>query len=263
MDDFVIEDTKKKCMICKTIKIFTNEFPDLTKYQSFQDIDLFELEKNLSIPERLEEYLDIIKEHVTKKQFFNEKNLDMSMDKIYDYIFGKLYDKIFPKENQKDDKIFRQCVFLTWIKPEHFIENKTNYVFDGFLPDVNDYLNKLEKQKSPRKKFNYMSKIFESIRNLVKFNGDDILAGVDDQMPILNYALIKARPLRIFSNCKFMELYIGKKKNKKEDNELIQLLSLCDYIYNISYSKLLNVTKEEYDLNCQESAKNDIFIKNT
>ena len=108
-----------------------------------------------------------------------------------------------------------------------------------------------------------MSKIFESIRNLVKFNGDDILAGVDDQMPILNYALIKARPLRIFSNCKFMELYIGKKKNKKEDNELIQLLSLCDFIYNMSYSQLLNVTKEEYDLNCQESAKNDIFIKDT
>ena len=263
MDDFVIEDTKKKCMICKTIKIFTNEFPDLTKYQSFQDIDLFELEKNLSIPERLEEYLDIIKEHVTKKQFFNEKNLDMKMDKIYDYIFRKLYDKIFPKENQIDDRIFRQCVILTWIKPEHFIENKTNYVFDGFLPDVNDYLKKLEKQKSPRKKFNYMSKIFESIRNLVKFNGDDILAGVDDQMPILNYALIKARPLRIFSNCKFMELYIGKKKNKKEDNELIQLLSLCEYINNMSYSKLLNVTKEEYDLNCQESAKNDIFRKET
>ena len=261
MDDFVIEDTKKKCMICKTIKIFTNEFPDLTKYQSYQDIDLFELEKKLSIPERLEEYLDIIKEDVTKKQIFNEKNLDMIMDKIYDYIFGKLYDKIFPKENQLDDKIFRQSVILTWIKPEHFIENKTNYVFDGFLPDVNDYLIKLEKQKSPRKKFNYMSKIFESIRNLVKFNGDDILAGVDDQMPILNYALIKARPLRIFSNCKFMELYIGKMKNKKEDNELIQLLSLCDFICNISYSKLLNVTKEEYDLNCQESAKNEIFRK--
>ena len=261
MDDFVIEDTKKKCMICKTIKIFTNEFPDLTKYQSFQDIDLFELEKKLFIPERLEEYLDIIKEHITKKQFFNEKNLDMIIDKIYDYIFGKLYDKIFPKENQIDDKIFRQCVILSWIKPEHFIENKTNYVFDGFLPDVNDYLKKLEKQKSPRKKFNYMSKIFESIRNLVKFNGDDILAGVDDQMPILNYALIKARPLRIFSNCKFMELYIGQKKNKKEDSELIQLLSLCDYINNMSYSKLLDVTKEEYDLNCQESAKNDFFRK--
>lgn len=261
MDDFVIEDTKKKCMICKTIKIFTNEFPDLTKYQSFQDIDLFELEKKLSIPERLEEYLDIIKMHVTKKQIFDEKNLDIIMDKIYDYIFGKLYDKIFPKENEIDDKIFRQCVILTWIRPENFIENKTNYVFDGFLPDVNDYLKHLEKLKSPRKKFNYMSKIYESIRNLVKFNGDNIMAGVDDQMPILNYALIKARPLRIFSNCKFMELYIGNKKNKKEDNELIQLLSICHHIYNMSYSKLLNVTKEEYDLNCQESAKNDIFRK--
>ena len=42
LDDFFIENTKKKCMIYKTIKIFTNEFPNLTKYQSWQDVDLFE-----------------------------------------------------------------------------------------------------------------------------------------------------------------------------------------------------------------------------
>ena len=102
-----------------------------------------------------------------------------------------------------------------------------------------------------------MSKIFESIRNLVKFNGEDILPGVDDQMPILNYALIKARPLRIYSNCKFMELFIGDRKNKKEESELIQLLSICDFICNMSYTKINNVTKEEYALKCKEEANND------
>ena len=106
-----------------------------------------------------------------------------------------------------------------------------------------------------------MSKIFELIRNLVKFNGGDIMTGVDDQMPILNYALIKARPLRIYSNCKFMELFLGDRKNKKEDSELIQLLSLCDYICNMSYSKLINVSKEEYNLKCKEAANNDDFKK--
>ena len=85
------------------------------------------------------------------------------------------------------------------------------------------------------------------------------MAGVDDQMPILNYALIKARPLRIYSNCKFMELFIGDRKYKKEDSELIQLISICDYISNISYSKLFNVTKEEYDFKCQEARKNDNY----
>ena len=260
MNDFVIEDTKKNCIICKTIKIFTNEFPNLTKYEELQDIDLFDLEKNLSLPKKLQEYFKIIKEYLQKNQILNEKDLNEIEPKIIDYIFGRLYNKIFPKENKKDDKIFRNSVFLTWTEPKHFIHDKINYVFDGFLPDVNIFLKKLEKNKSPRKKFIYLTKIFESISYLEEFNGGDILAGVDDQMPILNYALIKASPSRIYSNCKFMELFIGDRKNKREDSELTQFLSLCDYIYNISYSNLINVTKEEYELKCNESAKNDNVI---
>ena len=259
-DDLVIEDTKNNRLICKTIKIFTNEFPNLTKFQSWLDIDLFEYEKSLGLPEKLQEYFDIIKEYLLKSKY-DEKNINTVGEIIYDYILGKLYDKIFPKEDQRDDKIFRQTVFLTWIEPKHFIQDKKNYAFDGFLPDVNNYLKKIETQRSPTKKFAYMSKIFESIRNLVKFNGGDLMTGVDDQMPILNYALIKARPLRIYSNCKFMELFLGERRNKKEDSELIQLLSLCDYICNMSYSKLINVTKEEYITKCNEAAKNDDFNK--
>ena len=180
----------------------------------------------------------------------------MVIGKIFDYIIEKIYDKIFPKEYEIDDKIFRQSVVLTWIEPKHFSQDKNNYMFDGFLPDVNNYLKKMEKIKLPRKKFSYISKIFESIRNLCKFNGEEVPPGIDDQMPILNYALIKTRPLRIYSNCKFMELFIDK-KNKKEESELIQLLSICDFICNMSYEKINNVTKEEYELKCKEEANND------
>ena len=257
MDDFVIEDTKKKCLICKTIKIFTNEFPNLSIYQEKQNVDLFELEKKLSLPEKLNEYLDIIKEHLIKIQIFNEKNLNLVKGKIFDYIIEKIYGKIFPKEYEIDDKIFRQSVVLTWIEPKHFLQDKNYYMIEGFQPDINNYLKKIEKIKSPKKKLNYLSKIFESINNLIKSNGDDALFGVDDQMPILNYALIKARPLRIYSNCKFMELSIGDKKNKREESELIQLLGICEFICKISYEKFNNMTKEEYDLKCKEAAKND------
>ena len=87
------------------------------------------------------------------------------------------------------------------------------------------------------------------------------MTGVDDQMPILNYALIKARPLIIYSNCKFMELFLGERRNKQEDSELIQLLSLFDYICNLSYFKLINATKEEYNTKCNETANNDDINK--
>ena len=55
-----------------------------------------------------------------------------------------------------------------------------------------------------------MSNIFMRITNLVKFNNigkNDI--GVDDLMPILNYSAIKAQPIKLFSYCKFMDLFIG------------------------------------------------------
>ena len=261
-DDQVIIDTKKHCKICKTIKIFINEFPNLTKYQIYQDVNLFELAKTLNLPDKLQVYFDIIKEHLQKCKILNEKNLNLIGNLIYDYILSKIHDKIFPKEDRIDDKIFSQTIMLNWIEPKHFIQDKKNYCFDGFLPDVNNFLKKLEKQKCPAKKFSLMSKIFESIRNLVKFNGGDTMTGVDDQMPILNYALIKAHPLRIYSNCKYMELFLGERKNKKEDSELIQLLSLCDFIYNMNYSKLINVSKEEYNFKCQQAAKSDDLRKN-
>ena len=257
MDDFVIEDTKKKCLICKTIKIFTNEFPNLSIYQAKQNVDLFELEKKLSLPERLNEYLDIVQEHLVKIQIFNEKNLNLIKGKIFDYIIEKIYGKIFPKEYEMDDKIFRQSVVLSWIEPKHLLNDKNYYMIEGFQPDINNYLKKIEKIKSPKKKLSYLSKIFESINNLIKFNGGDTLLGVDDQMPILNYALIKARPLRIYSNCKLMELFIGDKKNKREESELIQLLGICQFICNISHETINNMTKEEYDLKCKEAANNE------
>ena len=257
MDDFVIEDTKKKCLICKTIKIFTNEFPNLSIYQAKQNVDLFELEKKLSLPERLNEYLDIVQEHLVKIQIFNEKNLNLIKGKIFDYIIEKIYGKIFPKEYEMDDKIFRQSVVLSWIEPKHLLNDKNYYMIEGFQPDINNYLKKIEKIKSPKKKLSYLSKIFESINNLIKFNGGDTLLGVDGQMPILNYALIKARPLRIYSNCKLMELFIGDKKNKREESELIQLLGICQFICNISHETINNMTKEEYDLKCKEAANNE------
>ena len=62
-DDLVIEDTENNCLICKTKKIFTNEFPNSTKFQSWLDIDLFEYEKSLGLPEKVQ---DVIKEYLLK-----------------------------------------------------------------------------------------------------------------------------------------------------------------------------------------------------
>ena len=44
-----------------------------------------------------------------------------------------------------------------------------------------------------------------------------------------------------------------KKKNRLEGSQLTQLLSACEFISNIKYSDLNNVTNEEYIHNCNEA----------
>ena len=166
----------------------------------------------------------------------------------------KIYEKIFPVEpDPEDNLIFRKCVLLSWVEPKHFIGQKKNYVFDSFLPDVIDFFAKLDKEKSPRVKFIYMKKIFVAINDVLRFNGKEGDAGVDDQMPILKYSFIKARPQHISSNYKFMNIFIGKNKNRSEGSQLTQISGICEHVVNLTYDQLNGVTKEEFDEKCKNA----------
>ena len=170
----------------------------------------------------------------------------------------KIYDKIYPSEPQEEDNIiYKQCVLLSWVEPKHFLERRTNYIFDSFLPDVFDYFDKIEKEKSPRKKIENMSKIFVSIENVVKFNGDSKNLGVDDQLPILNYAFVKAHPLNIYTNMRFMMLFLGSKKLGMEDNQLTQLKSICLYVKDLDEEQFKGLNAEQYKQNCRIAAMNN------
>jgi hypothetical protein len=262
--------SKKKLSLCETIQIFTKKFPDLTKYKIFQDIDLISMQEELKIPEKLENYFNIIRDYLLEKKNFlenqdllinEEKTMQIINDKIYDYVMTKLYDKLYvPESEQIDNDIFSKCIKLAWTEPKNFIKDKKNYVYDSFLPEVILYFKKIQIEKSPRRKLLNMSKIFETISNLLDFNsGDEKLdIGVDDQMPILNYSFIKAQPERIYSNCKYMELYIGDKSSKEEGSQLSQLFGICTYVKDLDYTSLFDVTEKEFNFNCNKAAENPI-----
>ena len=95
-----------------------------------------------------------------------------------------------------------------------------------------------------------MKKIFVAINDVLRFNGGEGQAGVDDQMPILNYSFIKAKPQHISSNYKFMNLFIGKNRNRSEGSQLTQISGICEHVMNLTYDKLNGVTKEEFDEKC-------------
>ena len=249
-------ERKKNCV---TIESFANKFPNIGKIEQLQEINLLDLLEELNLPEQMSNYFKLIKDYLTKNLNMdeNQKEFKDINNKIFDYVMEKIYEKIYPAESlEEDNLIFKNCILLSWTEPKHFAIN-TNYIFDSFLPDVIGYFNKIEKEKSPRKKLENMTNIFVCVENVVKFNGDNKEIGLDGLIPILNYAFIKVHPLNIYTNCRYMNLFLGSKRNREEGNLLASLMVICEFVKNISDKVLYGVSPEQYAKNCEIACLNN------
>ena len=246
-------EEKHKIKLCITIEEFIIKFPDILSFEKCQDIDIIEFQRNLNLPNEINKYITIIKEFIEKE--YKEEELNLILPKIYDYIMEKIYKKIYPDDNNRDNRIYQNSIKLSWVELKHFVK-KEILVSTAFLNDISKYLNLIDMEKSPKKKFFNVNKIFNSVNILLtKFNGSkEIYVGIDDILPILSYAIIKAQPLRLYSNIKFLELYI--KEKEINYNQLIHLLHICDIISNIESSNLFNISNEEFNEKCKKSLKN-------
>ena len=255
LDNMMFEEETQRTYYCRTIKAFTKRFPNIARYQQIIEKNLNDMEKELKLTQKINNYFVIIKDFLMSKNssinnLVGSEEFNNISAKIYDYVMEKLYDKIFPKEQDPlDNKIFTQCQMLSWTEPKHYIRTKTNLVFDSFLPDVINYFKEIDIQKSPRQKLIYMNKIFMSISNVVKFSGGGKM-GVDEIMPILNYAFIKAKPPHMVSNCKYKELFIGEKKNREEGLQLAQLTGICEFAQKVTADKLFGINDEQFLKRC-------------
>ena len=249
---FLIKEKNKSFVICKTIRAFTRAFPNLVKYEELQDDNIFELIENLNLPKKILHYIDLIQPHLKKDK---NKHLDRVQSKLNDFIMARIYNKIFPKTEEKDDKIYRQSILLSWTEPKHFIPEKKIFNLDGLKPDLNDYLNRFQEKKFPAVKLKYLSKIFKLILDAAKFYGKE-LKGDDETLNYLYYLIIKEKPTKLYSTCKYLELF-NFNKEKKDSEDLSILMSICDYICEMKFNSLLKVSKEEYIKKCKEAAEND------
>ena len=263
LDSFMFVDESEKGKRCKTIEHFTKNFPNLNKLiahdgliEDGEDSTLLNIQKEINLPEKLKVFFNIINNQL-KINIKNEKEVNIINDKIYDYVMEKISHKIFPKvKHATDDQLIQKACMLSWIEPHNIInENNVHYDFELILPDISKYFKLIRKEKSPRRKLLNLNKIFSSINRLLIFNRGKKDIGVDDQMPLLTYCFIKTKPFKIYSNLKFMELYIGDKKNKGEGNQLSQMFSICSFIKQINSKSLYNVTEEDFSQKCQISFK--------
>ena len=252
----VMKEKHKTSYSIRTIEAFIRVFPNLVKYQIYQDEDTLKLIEQFKIPEKINEYIGLINLRL-EENFHGYKHREIAHNRIYDYILSRLYDKIFPQTEEKDDKIYQKTIMLAWVKQNHFISEEKLFNLDTIQGDFHKFMKQLQGKKSPIMKFKSLSNIFKLITDLGKFYKYEF-EGTDDTLNILFYLLIKEQPMRLYSNCKYMDLFLLDKKGKEEDIELKQFLTVCEKIINISHQDLNNITLEEFNIKCKEALENNM-----
>ena len=255
-----LEDPKRG-LIMKTIAVFTKKFPNLVRHHQYLQSteDIFQMMKELQLPKRLNEYFDIIESHFNKKKKqTRDSKYDYSAFKneLTDYVMKKLYEKIYPQDPSKNDTLaFQKFVMLSWTEPKHFINKKTNYVYDSFLPDVIAHFRQIHQEKTPQKKMECVKNIFSLINSVIKFNDREGECGADDSTSILTYSLVQASPFFIYTDLKFLELFYENQMKGLEGNQLTQLLLSCNLITKLD-AQTFQMDENEFNQKCKEARNN-------
>ena len=253
ISDLFMGEVNRNSRICLTIEHFIKYFPNLVKIQLLKGINILKEIKDLRITKKINDYIIFISNNITKEKLFTKDELKIVKDKIFNFILNKLYEKLYPAYPSNDDLlILKNCVQLSWIEPKHLILNAKNNNYDIFMDDIKQFFTELEKEKSPKKKFKIITDIFMTISKIIAFNGGESRPGADDNISLLLYIFVRVIPKKIYSDIEYMKLFI-KDNNGTEDNQLTQLVTVCEAMKNINYNHLFDVTEEEYLKNCNLS----------
>ena len=251
-------DLKKYKKHCHSIQSFIDNFPNFLIYQGEKNLDTLEIQKKLNVPEKLKQYFfSIIHDYLITNKKVENSILILIENKIYDYVMSKINSKISPQDYEDDDKLYKSQLMLSWIKPEHFLKGKKDYIIDIFLQDVTKYFDSFENELSPRKKIDNINNIFNFISQVVEFNEGKKSLGVDDQFPAICYCLTKVKINKFLSNLKFIQFYSNSLIKKGNENNLVQLFAASNLIMNIKHKDLYGITLEEFVKNCNEFNKNN------
>ena len=191
--------------------------------------------ETLGVPQKRNDYFEIVRNALVKNhKLMTQQGYDQISDHLKEYVMSKLYEKLYPQEPSETDSLtFKRTVMLSWAPPNFFISKKNNYVYDSFLPDVISHFKQIHREKTPKKKMDCISNIFVLINNVIKFNDSDGECGADDSTSIVTYSLVQSQPFYIYSDIKYVELFLGDNKFKIEGNQITQLSSACDFLCQI------------------------------
>ena len=100
------------------------------------------------------------------------------------------------------------------------------------------------------------------IHNIILFNNGNEVIGVEDSLPIFQFAIIKSQPNKYNSNFKYMNMYLNKELINSSFGHILSQINLTgEFIKNINYNSLFNVTNDEFSRKCNDAIVFDNFIE--
>ena len=225
-------------------------FPDFSNLENIDD--LIEFEEKVGTDKALDNFFLNLKKIVQKENILKKFSLEEIQNissNLVDFIFTKLYNKIFPKKKSTlDEKFYKKCSRLQFIKPEHLMKDK-NMINENLCEECLKYINEIDKKITPVDKINCIGKAFSILQNSIKFSSGEKALGVDDTIKPLIYVMIKAKPENIFSNYNYCRIYLDKDLSKHSYGALLtQIGMIINIIKNMKYNELNNVTQEQFGI---------------
>ena len=227
---------KNNCYTIKTVKTFTNFFPNLSEYNFSMDISPLEIIKELNINTKLKEYFEMIKKTLTSHlNIDNNQYNELYQEKIVNYVMDKIYDKIYPPiPDSLDSKLMNNMKLI----PKNELDNLVNkdYNLDNLIPDVTALFQKIYYARTPLLKLKCLKNILEYITNILSFKkgSKNSSIGADDIVPVLNYFFANAKPYKIITDLEFIKTFKS-------------LLPVCEndiVIFESITTKILNYNNE-------------------
>ena len=226
-------------------------FPDFSKTTNMDDIeDLISFEEKVGLGTSLDNFFKNLKKIVQKENILKRYSIEEIQNitsNLVDFIYSKLYPKIFPKKkSKKDEKFYKKCLRLQFIKPENLMKNK-NVINENLCQECYKYINYIDKKITPVEKIKYFGKAFSILQNSMKFSSGEKDLGVDDTLKPLIYVMIKAKPENIFSNYDYCRTYLDKDLSKHSYGALLtQIGMIINIIKDMKYNELIDVTEEQF-----------------
>ena len=230
---------------------FINILPNFNDPISETNENIINIEKNADLIETMNKYFKQLTIEIKKQKIitkFSTEELSSLIYNMQDYIYSKLYDKIYPSNPSKEDIFFyKKCSRLQFIKQENLIKNKKFFIENNLLQIAINYINEMDNKLSPIEKIKSFGKALNILNNSMTINSGKSNFGIDDNLPLVLFTIIKAKPKMMITNFNYSNEFINQELSKQQYGSILtQMGMISNIITNMKYNELVGVTEKEF-----------------